>query len=65
MSVIANVVQRGTTIYIYDSKANTIGFITTVDGKLLGYTSGNINVRRGTMVYSFNAKGNFTGSVPA
>ena len=62
---IANVIQRGTCIYIYNQKGNILGTISTGDGKLQGYTSGSVNVRRGTTIYTFNEKGNLQGTTPA
>lgn len=62
---IGNVIQRGTTLYIYSERGETIGFITTGDGKLQGDTSGSINVRRGTTIYTYNEKGHLKGTHPA
>jgi len=61
---IANAVQRGSTIYIYDEKGHSLGSVPAYDG-LHGFTSGSVSVRSGNTIYIYNEKGHQTGSTPA
>jgi len=61
---IANAVQRGTTVYIYDEKGRQIGTVPAGDG-LHGFTSGSVSIRRGSTIYIYDEKGRQTGTTPA
>lgn len=61
---IANAVQKGNTVYIYDEKGHQIGCVSAGDG-LHGFTSGSVSIRRGNTIYIYNEKGNQTGCVSA
>lgn len=61
---IANAVQRGTIVYIYDEKGRQVGTVSAGDG-LHGFTSGSISIRRGTMIYIYDEKGRQTGTTSA
>lgn len=65
---IANVVQRGTIIYVYNEKNHQIFTLPAGSGPndgLKGYTSGSVNVRRGSIIYTYNDKGRQTGTTSA
>ena len=57
---IGNVIERGSTIYVYDEKGRQM-FVKTKGGGpndgLQGYTSTTVNIRHGSSVYTFNDKG--------
>jgi len=57
---IANAVQRGKVVYVYDEKRHTLFTQSAgndpADG-LKGYTSGTVNIRRGNFIYTYNEKG--------
>ena len=57
---IANAVQRGSTVYIYDDKGRQVASISAGhqpgDG-LKGYTATTVNVQRGSTIYTYNEKG--------
>jgi hypothetical protein len=61
---IANAVQKGSTVYIYDEKGNQIGSISAGDG-LHGFTSGSVSIRRGSTIYIYDERGTQTGSTSA
>jgi len=65
---IANAVQRGTLVYIYNDNNNLIGSVPAGNGPndgLKGYTSSRVNVQRGSLIYSYDEHGRHVGSVPA
>lgn len=65
---IGNVVQRGTSIYIYDEHGHNIASINASDKPgegLKGYTSSTVNVQRGGTIYTYDEKGHMTGAVNA
>lgn len=57
---IANVVQRGMLIYVYDERGHTL---TTLSGStrpgegLKSFTSSTVNVQRGGLIYTYDQKG--------
>jgi hypothetical protein len=63
---IGSVVQRGSTIYIYDEKGRSLTAV-SAGGKppdgLVGYTSTTVSVRRGSTIYMYNEKGMSVGTV--
>jgi hypothetical protein len=65
---IANAVQRGGFVYVYDEKKRQIATIPAGSGKgdgLKGYTGSTVNVRRGGFVYTYDEKGRQRGTSPA
>jgi len=65
---IANAVQRGSTVYVYNEK-NQLMFSQSAgsgpkDG-LKGYTGGSVNIQRGSTIYSYNEKGQLIGTQSA
>jgi len=61
---IANAVQKGSTVYIYDEKGRPLGSVSAGDG-LYGFTSGSVSIRRGSTIYIYDEKGRPTGSTSA
>lgn len=58
---IANAVQRGTSIYVYNEKNNQIFTVSVGTGPkdgLHGFTSSTLSVRIGTSIYTYNESGN-------
>jgi hypothetical protein len=58
---IASAVQRGSMIFVYNERGNTL-FVKTVglrpgDG-LQGYTGSAVTVRDGSIIHTYDAKGN-------
>ena len=60
---IANAVQRGSSIIIYDDKGRIIGSVPAYDG-LHGFTAVSVTVRSGSSILIYNEKGRLTGSTP-
>jgi hypothetical protein len=61
---IANAIQKGSYIYIYDEKGRQLAYVSAGDG-LHGFTSGSVSVRRGSYIYMYDEKGRQTGYVSA
>ncbi|KAF0093286.1 MAG: hypothetical protein E1N59_2978 [Puniceicoccaceae bacterium 5H] len=55
---IANAIQRGRVVYVYDERNRTF-FTRAVhsDGELLGYTSTTVNIRNGRIIYTYDERG--------
>lgn len=65
---IANAVQRGSLVYVYDEKNKQIFTKPAGSGPndgLKGYTGSSVNIRRGNLIYSYNEKGSQIGTQPA
>ena len=65
---IANAVQRGNMVYVYNEKGSLICSIASGSGPnngLKGYTGSSVNIQKGNMVYMYNEKGSITHTVPA
>lgn len=65
---IANAVQRGTTVYVYDEKGHSLFAQYAGNGPddgVKGYTSSVVNIRRGNFIYSYNEKGHQIGTCNA
>lgn len=65
---IANAVQRGSTVYVYNEKNQQIFTQSAGTGPnegLKGYTGGSVNIRRGSTIYTYNEKGQQTGTTSA
>ncbi len=65
---IANVVQRGRWIYIYDEKGRQTGTAPAgserEDG-LRGYTNSTVNVQQGSWIYTYDGRGRRIGTTSA
>ena len=65
---IANAVQRGSLVYVYNEKNNQIFTQPAGNGPndgLKGYTGSSINIKRGSTIYTYNEKGQQTGTTSA
>lgn len=65
---IANAVQRGSFVYVYNEKNQQIFAQPAGSGPkdgLKGYTGGSVNIQRGSFIYTYNEKGQQTGTNPA
>ncbi|MBR5957221.1 MAG: hypothetical protein IKZ99_02540, partial [Salinivirgaceae bacterium] len=52
------VVQKGSTIYVYDEKGSTIGVRSVgSNAQLMGYTGSSFSVKEGNTVYIYDEKG--------
>lgn len=61
---IANAVERGPSVYLYDEKGRVIRNVPARDG-LVSFTATTVSVRVGNMIHMYNERGQFTGSAPA
>ena len=64
---IANAMQRGSLVYVYNEKASLIFTIPSVFGPkdgLKGYISGGVNVQKGSLIYMHNDRGGLSHTVP-
>lgn len=65
---IGNVVQRGSTVYVYDEKGRQLIALLAGAGPrdgLKGYTGTTVNIRSGVMMYTFNERGQPISATPA
>jgi len=65
---IANAIQRGDWVYVYDEKNNQIFTLPAGSGSsdgLKGYTGSSVNIRRGDWIYTYNERGQQTGTTSA
>ena len=65
---IANAVQRGSSVYVYNEKNQCIFTASAGSGPkdgLKGYTSGSVNIQRGSSIYTYNEKGQQVGTTSA
>ena len=65
---IANAVQRGSTVYVYNEKNQQLCTLSAGNGPndgLKGYTGSSINIKRGSTIYTYNEKGQQTGTTSA
>ena len=65
---IANAVQRGSLVYVYNEKNQQIFSKSAGSGPkdgLKGYTSGSVNIQVGSLIYTYNEKGQQVGSTSA
>jgi hypothetical protein len=65
---IANVVQRGSYVFVYDEHGRQICSLSTGsrpgDG-LTGYTSSTFNIKRGAFIFTYDEKGRQIATTPA
>ena len=55
---IGNVIQRGTTAYIYDEKGRQVANLSvSASDSLQGYTSTTVNIKRGSSIYTYDERG--------
>lgn len=65
---IGNVIQKNTTVHIYDEKGRHIVALPAGAGPgdgLVGYTSTTVNIRRGNTIHTYDDKGRHKYSMPA
>ena len=65
---IANAVQRGSFVYVYNEKNQQLCALSAGSGPndgLKGYTGSSVNIKRGGTIYTFNEKGTQTGATSA
>ncbi|MFO7578764.1 MAG: hypothetical protein R6W74_00945 [Nitrosomonas halophila] len=65
---IANAVQRGMFVYVYDENNRHIASLPAGDGSndgLKGYTASSVNIQRGGFIYTYDVNGRQTGAVSA
>ena len=65
---IANAVQRGSIVYVYNEKNQQIFMQPAGSGPndgLKDYTSSTVNIQRGSIIYTYNEKGQQIGMQPA
>jgi len=56
---IGNVVQCGSSLYVYDEGGTQIGTIAMgANDRLLGYTSSTVSVWRASTIFTYGEKGN-------
>ena len=60
---IANVVDRGNMLWVYDEHGHVLGQVPKGDS-LQGYTSTTVSVRRGSMIYTYDERGLLLGQTP-
>jgi len=60
---IANVVDRGSMLWVYDERGQLLGQVPKGDS-LQGCTSTTVSVRRGSMIYTYNERGQLLGQTP-
>jgi hypothetical protein len=51
---IANAVQRGSSVYVYDEKGRQL---TVLSGELHGYTGSSVSIKRGSSIYTYDERG--------
>jgi hypothetical protein len=61
---IANAIQKGSSVFIYDEKGRQTGSVAVKDG-LYGFTSASVSIRSGSTIFMYDEKGRQTGSVAA
>ncbi len=57
---IANAVQKGSYVFVYDGKGHQLCSISAGSGKddgLKGYTSSTVSVKKGSYIYTYDEKG--------
>ena len=65
---IANAVQRGSFVYVYDERNRQIFTVPAGNGAsdgLKGYTGASVNVRRRNFIYTYDDRGRQMSSSPA
>ena len=61
---IANAVQKGSLIYLYDEKGRSLASVPAFNG-LVGFTSTTVSVRSGGVIYMYNERGVSKGAIQA
>ncbi len=65
---IANAVQRGSVVFVYDERNRQIFTIPAGAGPadgLKGYTGASVNVRRGNTIFTYDDRGRQISTTPA
>ncbi len=61
--MIANAVQRGGSIYLYDETGQDLPVsISTRGGRLVGFTPSTVSIQNGTLIYTYDKWGNAVGT---
>jgi len=63
--MIGTCIQRGSTVYVKDSKGYSLSTINAGNGSLVGYTGSTISIERGSYIYLYDAKGRHLGQMLA
>jgi hypothetical protein len=61
---IANAVERGAVIHLYDEKGRFIASVPAHNG-LVNFTATSVSVQAGSVIKMYNEQGRYTGSTPA
>ncbi|MGP9525781.1 hypothetical protein ACT3QO_11530, partial [Psychrobacter sp. AOP7-D1-15] len=63
MLMIANAVQRGSSVYLYDETGQDLPVsIFTRGGRLVGFTASTVSIQNGTLIYTYDDRGNILGT---
>lgn len=65
---IANAVQRGQLVYVYNEKNTVTATLPAGNGVgdgLKGYTGSRVNIQRNNLIYSYDERGSVMGTMPA
>lgn len=61
--MIANAVQRGSSVYLYDETGQDLPVsIFTRGGRLVGFTASTVSIQNGTLIYTYDDRGNILGT---
>ncbi len=61
--MIANAVQKGGSVYLYDETGQNLPVsIFTRGGKLVGFTASTVSIQDGTLIYTYDDQGNILGT---
>lgn len=61
--MIANAVQRGSTVFLYDGAGQDLPVsISTRGGRLIGFTASTVSIKIGTLIYTYDKWGNVVGT---
>ena len=63
MLMIANAVQRGSSVYLYDKTGQDLPVsIFTREGRLVGFTASTVSIQNGTIILIYDQSGNVIGT---
>lgn len=61
--MIANAVQRGSSVYLYDETGQDLPVsIFTRGGRLVGFTASTVSIQNGSLIYTYDDRGNILGT---
>lgn len=61
--MISTVVEKGSSVSIYNEKNQYVGSISLCGGQLVGYTSTTVSIKKGGTVHVYDEKGRFKSTV--